>query len=117
MAVLTQGTQTGEFLLSEATGERSRDQVTVTVAGSVALPSGSVLGKITATDKYVKYDEAGTDDGRRVAAGVLLNAVPGVNGDYKATVFVRDCEVSSAMLTFSDANGLTDLKARGIIAR
>lgn len=117
MAVLTQGVQVGEFLLSEASGERSRDQVTVTVADSVALPSGSVLGKITATGKYVKYDEAGTDDGRRVAAGVLLNPLPGVDGDYKATVFVRDCEVSTEMLTFDDANGLADLKALGVIAR
>jgi len=117
MTALTQGIQTGEFLLSEADGQLSREQVTVTVAGAVALPSGSVLGKITATGKYVKYDEAGTDDGRRVAAAVLLNALPGTNGDYKATVFVRNCEVASAMLTFSDANGVADLKALNVIVR
>jgi hypothetical protein len=117
MTTLTQGNQTGEFLLSQAEGQRSIDNVTVAVAGSVALPSGSVLGKITATGKFVKYDEAGTDDGRRVAAGVLLNACPGTNGDYKCAVFVRDCEVASALLTFSDANGVADLKALGVIVR
>jgi hypothetical protein len=51
MTVLTQGNQTGEFLLSEADGQLSRENVTVTVAGAVALPSGTVLGKITATGK------------------------------------------------------------------
>lgn len=117
MTVLTQGIQAGEFILSPANGERSFDNVTVTVAGSVALASGTVLGKITATGKYVKYDETGTDDGRRVAAGVLLNACPGTNGDYKCAVVVRDCEVASAMLTGSDANGVADLKALGIIVR
>lgn len=117
MAVLTQNVQAGEFLLSEANGERSREQVTVTVAGAIALPSGTLLGKVSASGKYVKYDEAGTDDGRRVAAGVLLTPLPGVNGDHRAVVFVRDCEVSTEMLTFDDANGLADLKTLGVVAR
>ena len=53
MTVLTQGMQPLEFLISEANSSRSRDQATVTIAGAVALPSGTVLGKITATGKYV----------------------------------------------------------------
>lgn len=117
MTTLTQGIQTGEFLLSEAKGLRSRDVQTVTIAGSLALPSGTVLGKITATGKFVKYDEAGTDDGRRVAAGILYNPLPGTNGDYKATVFMRDCEVISDRLTGIDANGKADLLALGIVVR
>lgn len=115
--MLTQGIKTLEFLLSEATGQRSRDQVTVTVAGAVALPSGTVLGKITATGKYVKYDEAGTDDGRRVALAVLMNACPGVNGDYKRAVIARDAEVIQSMLTGIDANGIVDLLTPNIIVR
>lgn len=43
--VLTQGIQPFEFLLSEASSMRSRDQETVTVEGAVALPSGTVLGR------------------------------------------------------------------------
>lgn len=117
MTVLTQGNESYEFLLSEANGMRSRSQVTVTIAGGVALPSGTVLGKITATGKFVKYDEAGTDDGRRVAAAVLGTPLAGTNGDIKATVLERDCEVIGARMTGLDANGTADLKLLGVIVR
>lgn len=116
MTVLTQGKQTGEFLLSEANGDRSREVVTVTVAGAVALPSGQVLGKLSATGKYVAYNNAGAG-GAEIAAAVLLNACPGTNGDYKCTVFVRDCEVWESMLTGIDSAGKTDLTALGVIVR
>lgn len=116
MTVLTQGIQPGEFLLSEANGSRSRDNVTVTVAGAVALPAGTLLGKITATSKYIKYLD-GASDGSQAVAAILLNPIPGVNGDYKAAVLARDCEVIGSMLAGSDANGLADLKSLGIIVR
>lgn len=119
MTVLTQGIQPLEFLLSEADGMRSREQVTVTVAGGVALPSGTVLGKITATGKYIKYSD-GASDGSQAAAAVLGTALPGTNGDYKCLVFVRDCEVIGAMLNGGsnvDANGKADLTALGVIVR
>src|SRR5574337_1820543 len=83
MTTLTQGIRTGEWLISEAEGSRSRDVKTVTIAGSVALASGQVLGKITATGKFVKYNSGGAD-GSQTPAGILLNALPGVNGDYSA---------------------------------
>jgi len=188
--VLTQGIQTAEWLISEAKGSRSRDAGTVTVAGAVALPSGTVLGKVTvgsitsaavagntgngamgavtgsagvkpgvyrltivepatnagafvvedpdgitigngdvaaafsagglaftladgATDfaagdqftitvaagsgKYVKHVSTAAD-GSQVVAGILLNALPGVNGDYKGAIYTNDAEVSGAML-------------------
>ncbi|NEX17981.1 MAG: hypothetical protein C1943_15520 [Halochromatium sp.] len=56
----------------------SREEVTV-LSGE-DLVSGTVLGKITIGGKYVAYDDDGTDDGRRDAAGVLLY-------DCDATVF------------------------------
>lgn len=117
MTVLTQGINPLEFLISEATGQRARDSATVTVAGSTALPSGTVLGRITATGKLVAYNDAGTDDGRRTAVAILGTALPGTNGDYKAQVFTRDCEVWASMLTGLDANGRADLAAVGIIVR
>lgn len=119
MTTLTQGMQTGEFLLSEGNGMLSREQKTVTVAGAVALPSGTVLGKITATGKLIKYDNAASD-GSQAAVGVLYNPLPGVNGDYPATVFVRDCEVIGNRLNGGvalDAPGIADLLALGVIVR
>lgn len=119
MTVLTQGIQPYEFLLSESDGMRSRDQFIATVAGSVALPSGTVMGKITATGKLIKYVD-GAADGSQTAVGVLGTPLAGVNGDYKATVFTRDCEVIGMYLNGGvalDANGQADLKALGIIIR
>jgi len=122
MTVLTQGVQPLEFLLSEADGMRARDNETVTVAGSEALVSGRVLAKLIATGKWVAYDDVGAD-GSEVAAGVLGTALPGVNGDYKALVFTRDCEVIGSMLNWGAlagpaiANGKADLKAVGVIVR
>lgn len=46
MTAKTEGVHVLEFLLSEASGYRSREQGTVTVAGAVALPSGQLLGQI-----------------------------------------------------------------------
>lgn len=46
-----------------------------------AIPSGTVLGKITATGLYGPYDNAAAD-GREVAAGLLFNTTPvGTVGD------------------------------------
>lgn len=119
MTTLTQGIQTGEFLLSEADGMRAREQVTATVAGAVALQSGQVMGKITAGGKYVAHN-TGAADGSQVAAGVLYTPLPGVNGDYKATVFVRDCEVIGNRLnggTTPIPATITALAALGVIVR
>lgn len=120
MTVLTQGVLPLEFLVSEGNGQISREQVTVAIAGSVALPSGTVLGRVTASGKYVKYDDAGTDDGRRTAVAVLMTGLPGVNGDARAAVIARNAEVFGAMLNGGagvDANGRADLAAVGIIVR
>lgn len=119
MTVLTQGLQPLEFLISEANSSFSRDQFTATVAGAAALPSGTVMGRITATGKLIKYLD-GAVDGSQTAVGVLGTPLPGVNGDYKALVFTRACEVIGAKLNGGvalDAAGQADLKALGIIIR
>jgi hypothetical protein len=119
MTTLTQGIQPLEFLLSEGEGQISRDEVTVTVAGAVALPSGQVLGKITATGKYVAY-ASGATDGSQTAVAVLGTPLDGVNGDYKALVFSRYCEVIGDRLdggTAPNATVIGELAAVGIIVR
>lgn len=117
MTTLTDTNHVGEFLVSEANGYRSRSTVTVTVSGTAKWVSGTVLGKISASGKYVKYDEAGTDDGRRVAAGILYNELDPVAGDIKATIINCDAEVTQAKLTGIDTNGVADLLALGIKMR
>jgi hypothetical protein len=116
MTVKTETIHQGEFLLSEANGHQSRDVATVTVVGTSPYLSGTVLGKVTASGKLVKYAD-GNSDGSQTAVGVLWNELPGVAGDVKATVITRNAEVIGAKLTGLDANGTADLKALGIIVR
>lgn len=115
MTILNEGFHTGEFLLSEGNGAISREQVTVTQTGT-AMVSGTVVSKLTATGKYVAYDDVGTD-GSEVAAGILYNGLAAATGDIKATVIVRDAEVYGSALTGYNANAKADLATVGIIVR
>lgn len=112
MTVLTETIHQGEWLVSEGNGKISRDEVTVTVSGATKWLSGTVLGKITASGKYIKYAN-GNSDGSEVAAGILWNELDPVAGDIKATIHNRDAEVIEAKLTGLDAAGKTDLLALG----
>ncbi len=112
---LTEAQRTGAFILSEASGTRSREEVTV-AAAAAALVAGTVMGKITASGKYVAYSN-GAADGSEVAAGVLYAGVADSAADQKAVILARDAEVSGIRLIGSDAPGIADLKAIGIIVR
>jgi len=116
MTTLTQGIQRKEWLISTGDGQISYGKATVTVAGGVALPSGQLLGKLSATGKYVAYNDAGSGGAEAVAA-ILVTACPGVNGDYQCAIVERLAEVWGAMLTGLNANGTADLKALNIIVR
>lgn len=112
---LTELQHPGEFIVSEANGTRSREQVTI-AAAAAALPVGQVLGKITASGKYVAYSNAAAD-GSEVAAAILYAAVPDSAADQKATVVVRHAEVDESQLTGLDTPGKADLAALGIVMR
>lgn len=112
---LNEGKHTGEFLLSEANGTRSREQVTI-AAAAAAMVAGTVVGKITASGKYKAYSNVASD-GTEVAAGVLMYDVADSASDQKALIIARDAEVQGSVLTGSDAAGVTDLAAVGIIVR
>lgn len=116
MTVLTETIHQGEFLLSEGNSFISREPVTVTVSGTTKWLSGTLLGKITATGKYIKYLN-GASDGSQAVAGILWNELDPVAGDIKATIIARNAEVIGAKLTGSDAPGLVDMAALGIIVR
>lgn len=117
---LTETTHAGDFILSEANGNRSRDNVTI-VSGQ-DLAAGTVLGKITASGKYTAYNNAAAN-GSEVAAGVLYAAVDASAADKAGVAIVRDAEVNSDQLGWSGGDstaitaGTADLKAVGIIVR
>lgn len=114
-AMLTSVPRVEEFVLSEGNGFISRDTGTVTL-GAEPIKSGTVMGKVTASGKWVARDPAAAD-GSEVAKGLLYTGQPSGTGDAEAVLFVRDCEVVRAALTGLDASAETELAAEGIIVR
>lgn len=112
---LTEARRTGEFLISEANGTRSREEVTIDATAG-AMVAGTVVSKLATGGTYVAYDDEGTD-GSETAAGVLYRAVPDATGEQKAVILARDCEVAEVHLTGFNANARADLAALGIIVR
>lgn len=88
MTTLTEGMHEGEFIGELAMGVGYHVDP-VTVLSGANLAACTVVGKVTASGKYVGFDNAGTDDGRRTAAGVLVAAVNASGGDTAGKVLVR----------------------------
>ncbi len=100
---------------------REPEAIPVTILSGQNLPKGAVLGRITASGKYVGYDDDGTDDGRRVAQGFLVEAVDATAGDATSAMYVRGGMLRVANLLpaakaagFLDANGIADMNGRVI---
>jgi len=126
MATLQKRQATASFIVSEANGFRSRDDVTVTVPATTTYSAGTLLGKITSSGKFVRH-AAGASDGSEDEAGVLFETIVNTTGsgvDSTAVNFARDSEVNGHELTYEDgadsaqiiASDLA-LKALGIIVR
>lgn len=122
MAATTESVRNLEFLLSEARGTLSREQVTI-VSGAGVLTAGTVLGKITASGKYKAYDDDNVD-GSETAAAILAYTVDATSADVEAAVIFRLAEVKSSSIVWAGTNdatdktnGLADLAAKFIILR
>ena len=124
---LTETQHTGEFIIAEPEPQISRQNVTVTVASGVKLQPGHVMSKLSATGKYVEYDNAGTD-GSEAAAGVLYGECDNTDGvapvDFSAVVVTRLAAVRKSDLKWAsgvDSTGKTaayaDMAATLLIAK
>lgn len=114
MTTKTETGHAGGFILSEAPGQRSRENVTLT-SGEV-IKAGAVL-KIVST-KYVLFDGSGT------GVAVSINDADATGGDMQIAVIARDAEVNGYELTFEiqsppiDVDTIVDdLLAANIIVR
>ena len=122
MATVTKAPGAGEFLVSEASGTRSRD--TVTVLSGQVLEAGTVVGKLSSGGKYKAYDNDASD-GTQAAVGIVIDAVDATGGDTLAAVIARDAEVDQTKLKWGAAvttqgekdAAYVDLAALGIIFR
>lgn len=126
MAVQTEGKYLGDWLKWEEEKNYSRQEVTILGGSGTArvLTSGMVLGKITASGKYVQFDDTASD-GSQTAAGVLIhNTTAPASTDVLAAIIVRMAIVSKAGLTWpgtadagEQAAALVTLAGLGIINR
>lgn len=118
--MLTEKTHAGGFLMSEAEGKRSRENVTL-ISGQDLYP-GAVLGKITVGGKYTAYADAASD-GSEVAAGILYGRGDATGGDLAVAIIARDAEVNGYELLWGSESptevteGITELATLGIIVR
>ena len=115
MAAKTLPVRTGEFLLSESNGTRSREAVTFASGAGVVIP-GTVVGKVTASGKYIQYVDTATD-GSQTAAGIVYACVDATAADAPGVIICRDAEAAANFLTGLDANAKTDLATLGVIVR
>lgn len=123
MAALTEGRYAAEFVLSEASGSRSRDNITI-VSGAGVVAAGTVLGKITASGKYKPSTDTGSDGGQ-TAIAISLYKVDATSADVAVAAITRDAEVNRNILTYDSTVSddtkksakHTQLAAVGIIVR
>jgi hypothetical protein len=124
--VFNEGRHAAEFILSEAEGTRSRDNVTLYggFTGADKLKPGTVLGKLTSGGKYVASPASGAD-GSQTGVAVLIGWADISDGDVQAAVISRDAEVNGDCLEYEatvDQDSektakATQLAAVGIIVR
>jgi len=118
MTITTDTPRNGYFLISEGNGQRSRAAV---VAGAVDMLSGTIVGKITASGKYLPHLDAAVD-GSENAVGVWFNNTDAV--DDAGVAILRDAEVQKSLLIYDPAANAAAilvidaaLAALGIIAK
>ena len=119
MASFTEGRHTGEHIVSEASGARSREQGTL---ASGNLAAGTVLA-LNADGDFVPVAPTATD-GTETAKAVLYASTDASTAPQPCVVNRRDCEVHAAALGWPSAAtesqikaGIDNLAATGIIAR
>ena len=97
----TMGPRNLGFVLSEASGNRSYEVVTI-ASGAGVLKPGTVLGQIAASSKFVGSPNAETVDieGAETATAILAYGVDATSEDAEAVVMRRDGEVKKDFLFF-----------------
>ncbi|MFN4140257.1 head decoration protein [Aestuariivirga sp.] len=98
MTVLAESRHPAEFILSEASGQRSRENITLASGAGVVAP-GTVLGKVTATGKYIA-SAVGASDGSEVPAAINIYGADATAADAKVSAILRDAEVNGNCLTY-----------------
>jgi hypothetical protein len=95
---MIEGKNPGEYLVHEESCDLSREKVTLSGGNHV---DGTVLGKITASNKYVIL-APGASDGSEVAAGILRGNTDASGGDVATVIHNALAKVRDENLTWPD---------------
>lgn len=112
---------TGEALVVELHKDYSRDVITI-ASGAGVVKTCTVLGKITASGKYVPVAPA-ANDGSQVAASVNIDPVDATSADKKATGWTRGVVLNQSELNFGALNAgqiaaaIAQLADNGVVVR
>jgi Bacteriophage lambda head decoration protein D len=99
---------TANFIVSEANGYRSREQIVVAQGG--LYRDGTILQAVPGAElKYAPFAGGDEEDGGPLA--VLFQTVDAREADVRATGMVRDCELQRAMLKFTGEVSAADREA------
>jgi len=96
MSELTEKRGAGLHIVSEANGNLSREQGVLDTGN---LETGTILGKITSSGKYVQVNLAAVD-GSETAVAVLWDKADASSADQKITVHTRLCELLTTELVY-----------------
>lgn len=102
MAIKTEGTHAGEYIVSESSGTRSRESVTLATGD---LAAGTVLGQVTTANSV-------TIGGSNVGDGTMGSVTIGVdaeNGDYVLVCTAEDTNAGTFSVTTPGGVALDDL--------
>lgn len=88
MAVITSETQRDGVYLGECASLNIVNAEIIVASGAGKLKPGAVLGRITATGKYVAHDVA-LSNGAEAAAAILFSGVDATGADAKGVATVR----------------------------
>ncbi|MDN3219450.1 head decoration protein [Pseudomonas nunensis] len=114
MTIKKEPIHAGEFLLSEGSGNISRE--TINVAAGPALNPGQVLGLVTATGELAPYAPA-AEDGTQSAVAILYGPLGESDIVRRGRAVVRMAEVSEVHLTGLDPEAEKDLATHFLIVR
>ena len=126
--VFTEGKHAGEGIMSEApgVGALSREVITIASGAGVIAPM-TVLGKITATGKYIPSpaSEVVGSEGAETADAVNIYGVDATSADVEVTAIVRNAVLNGHELTYDASRNLAgeqlaarvDLAAKDVIVR
>lgn len=123
MPTFNEAARIGDVLKREF--DKLHNRETVTIASGQNLVLGTVVGKLTASGKYVAYDNDAAD-GSQTAAGVLLFKTDASAADTRGVILARGPAVVAKSALIFGAGVTTqaekdaayvDLTALGIVVR